>query len=227
MSFQKSEVLFGEDDFKKLKDKKVLVVGVGGVGGYVCEMLARSGIGEIGLIDFDIVEKTNINRQIIALNSTIGQKKVDVMKQRLKDINPEIIVNACAEKITKNNLTEFDITNYNYVVDAIDSRHDKVELICYCHENNVNIVSAMGTGNKTLIPSYEVVDIFSTCYDPFAKAVRKKLKRLKTVSKLDVVYSSQPIIKKQESHAGSVVYHPAMCACVISAFVIDKLIKEN
>lgn len=226
MNLSRCEVAFGKNNIDILKNKSVMVVGVGGVGGYVAEMLARTGVGKLGLVDFDNVEPSNLNRQIIATVSNLGKNKADAMSQRLLDINPNLKICVFKTRLTKENLTSFCLKDYDYVVDAIDIVENKVDLIEFCHNNNINIVSAMGAGNKTDIPQYVVADIYKTEYDKLAKIMRKKLKE-KNIAKHTVVFSRQQPQVNNENVIGSVVYHPAMCACTISAFVINELIKQH
>ena len=167
--------LIGQDGLEKLIGKSVLIVGIGGVGGYVAEMLARCGIGRVGIMDFDVVDISNINRQIIALNSNIGECKTDVMKARILDINPDCEVVAINSRFNADSATVLD-GGWNYVVDAIDSFEDKVVLICLAKERGLNIVSAMGAGNRIKPCTFEITDIYKTSYDALAKKLRKTLR---------------------------------------------------
>lgn len=221
--FTKTEQLIGSTSLKKLKMSHVAVFGVGGVGGYVCEMLVRAGVGEITIIDADKVDITNINRQIIALSSTVGQFKVEVLKQRLLDINPTLKINAVVNRVSAENVQEMLNNNFDYVVDAIDNVTDKISLITTALNLNLPIVSAMGAGNRTDIPQFEVADIFATYNDGLAKIMRKKLKEHGVV-KHNVVFTKNAPQKNQES-VGSISYYPSMCGCVLAAFVINELLK--
>lgn len=222
--FERTERIFGKENIEKLLLKKVIIFGVGGVGGYVAEMLARTGIGHITLVDFDIVSKSNINRQIVALQSTIGQNKVDVMKQRILDINPTCNINIINGKLVKENIDEFNLRNYDYVADCIDMVESKVALIKYCYENNIDCLSAMGAGNKCEIPHFVIKDIFNTSYDGLAKVLRKKL-REENVKNHNVVICEQESLNCNP--IGSVVYYPAMCGCVLSAKIVKDLLNQN
>lgn len=226
MDLSRCEIAFGKENVALLKEKSVMIIGVGGVGGYVAEMLTRTGLGKIGLVDYDTIEKSNLNRQIMATSSNLGRMKVDVMKERLLDINPNLIICEFKNKLSKENLTTFNLQDYDYVVDAIDTIDNKVNLIEFCHLHNINIVSAMGAGNKTCIPQYVVSDIYKTEYDKLSKVIRKRLKE-KNITKHIVVFSKQQTQTNDNSVVGSVVYHPAMCACVISAFVINEIIRKE
>ena len=219
----RTELLIGKENLAKLLNSHIAVFGVGGVGGYVAEMLVRAGVGEITIVDFDKVDVTNINRQIIALNSTIGLNKVDVMKSRLLDINPNLKINVINEKYTPNNREMFFTKSYDYVVDAIDMVTSKVDLIKYCHDNNINIVSAMGAGNRYSVPEFKITDIFKTYNDGLAKVMRKKLKD-EGINSHTVVFTDN-IATASGDTIGSISYYPAMCGCVLSGYVINQLIK--
>lgn len=290
---QRTKLLIGKRGVEKLANSNVCVVGVGGVGGYVAILLARAGVGNITLVDSDVVDTTNINRQVVANISTVGMTKVDVMKQKILQINPNCNVTTfkirfsaeTAPQILMPNLaqrqqslhslqalhplhktkpqnldTSFASTtatsqsHFDYVVDCIDSVADKVELICFCKQHSIPIISAMGAGNRIEIPHFDVMDIFKTQNDGLAKAMRKHL-RERDVSNLDVVCSSQKSQKPQisseiksgelKSHEnsninnlkqdnltcenltktiGSISYQPAMCGCVLAGFVVNKLL---
>ena len=220
----RTKILIGEAGLKTLEKSSVAVIGVGGVGGYVATSLARCGIGNLTIIDFDTIDETNINRQVVANAKTVGKVKVDVLKEMLLSINPKINVEAIQKRISKDNLTDILSSKFDYVVDCIDSVADKVELICFCKQNGLNIISAMGAGNRVDIPNFQVVDVYKTCNDGLAKVMRKKL-RERGVDALDVVTSSQMPLKHEQSEVGSIAYQPAMCGMVVSAFVVNKLLK--
>jgi len=222
---EKTKILIGGAEMQALNNSKVCVVGVGGVGGFVAEMLARTGIGNISLIDFDIIEPSNINRQIVALNSTIGKFKVDVMKNRILDINPNCKVQTFKSKITANNIKTFDLMQFDFIVDAIDNITDKISLICYCKENNIKIVSSMGTGNRKGQSNYHIDDIFKTSNDGLAKILRKKLKE-KDITSLDVAICTEKVDAKLREPA-SIIWHPANSACILSSFVVNNLIGRK
>lgn len=224
MSFlDRTELLIGTEKLKQLKDSKVIVFGLGGVGGYVAEMLVRSGVGSITIVDFDTVDCTNINRQIIALHSTMGCPKTDVFKVRLMDINPDLKLTTLNTKVCKENVAEFNLTQYDYVIDAIDIVTDKIELIKECHRLNVKSISAMGAGNRYSVPEFKCCDIFKTHNDGLAKILRKRLKE-EGVTHHQVVFTSQDSISNGRV-VGSIAYYPAMCGCVIASVVINDLIK--
>ena len=223
MSFlDRTKILIGDEGIQKLSNSKVILFGCGGVGGYVAEMLVRSGIGDITIVDFDKIDETNINRQIIALHSNIGQNKVDVLKCRMLDINANCNVTALNVRYTK----ESTLLNqdYDFVIDAIDSVEDKVALICNAHQNNLNIVSAMGAGNRCDIPEFKISDIDKTYNDGLAKVIRKKL-RDQGITKHKVVFTSS--LKQVSSNkVGSISYYPAMCGCTIASYVINELLNK-
>lgn len=224
MSFtERTEILIGKLGIEKLQSSNVAVFGVGGVGGYTCEMLVRAGIGEITIIDFDTVAMSNINRQIIALTSTVGKLKVDVFKNRLLDINPNLRVNVFPIKFCEDNIDLVFSKHYDYVVDAIDDLDNKILLIKTCHDKNIEIVSAMGAGNRCDIPVFEVADVYKTYNDGLAKLIRKRLRSV-GVEKHNVVFTKS--VSQPKSHiVGSISYYPSMCGCTLSAFVINELLK--
>lgn len=227
--FKRTELLIGAENLQKLSQKKVIVFGVGGVGGYVCESLARSGIENITIVDFDKVSETNINRQIIALSSTINQFKVDVMKKRILDINPNCKVNIFKEKYCEENNDVFSLSNYDYVADCIDSVKDKINLIKTCKSQNINIISAMGAGNKFGIPNFVVKDLFKTTDDKLAKKLRKELRG--HINSLEVVCAensddlSAMHSSLHSTEIGSIMFFPAMCGMVMGAKIIKTLVN--
>jgi len=220
----RTKILLGENGLTKLSNSHVAIAGIGGVGGYVCLMLARAGVGKLTLIDFDVVDETNINRQIVATTKTVGNFKTEVMRSIIEEINPDCRVVVKTERISKETLDLLLNDKYDYVVDAIDSVMDKVELICHCKSKNVSIVSAMGAGNRIGIPNFKVVDIYKTFNDGLAKVMRKNL-RLRQIQSLDVVTCYEIATKTGESVVGSISYYPAMCGCVLAAFVVNKIIQ--
>lgn len=219
----RTKILIGEENLKKLQNSHVAVIGIGGVGGYVCMMLARAGVGNLTLVDFDIVAESNINRQIVANVNTIGEHKTMIMERMIREINPNCLVKTFEDRFCKDNMSEILSGDFDYVVDAIDCVTDKIELICYCKEHNINIVSAMGAGNRKGIPSFKVTDIYKTSNDGLAKIIRKKL-RERCVDGLEVVTSEEKAEKTGETTIGSISYYPAMCGCVLGAYIINKLI---
>lgn len=193
--FARLEMLIGENGIQKLKEAAVAVFGIGGVGSFSAETLARSAIGKIILVDFDIISESNINRQIHSFKSTIGLNKADVMEKRIKDINPECEIIKEIKLLKRENIKEFfELHKPDFVIDAIDMVKAKAELIEYCWENNINIISSMGFGNKMFPEMIEICDIYDTQTCPLARTLRKLLKK-KGIKKLPVVFSREtPII---------------------------------
>ena len=198
--FSRTELLLGKDAMDRLGTARVAVFGIGGVGGYTAEALARSGVGVIDLIDDDKVCLTNINRQIIATRKTIGRYKVDVMKERILEINPDAIVNTHQCFYSAETADQFDFSEYSYIVDAIDTVSAKIELVLRAQEKDTPIISCMGAGNKLDPTMFEVSDINKTSVCPLAKVMRKELKK-RGVLKLKVVYSKELVRKPQEDMA--------------------------
>lgn len=234
--FSRTELLFGEDKLNILKKSRVAIFGVGGVGGYVAEALARSGVGVIDLVDNDVVSLTNINRQIIALHSTIGMPKVEVMAKRIRDINPQAVVNVHNCFYTPETSGDFDFSNYDYVVDAIDTVAGKIELVMQAKSSKTPIICSMGAGNKIDPTAFEVADIYKTSVCPLARVMRYELKK-RGVKKLKVVYSKEiPVtpFKNEEtedssrrSTPGSVAFVPSVAGLVIASEVINDLIGKE
>lgn len=198
--FSRTELLLGKEAMEKLKNSRVAVFGIGGVGGYTVEALARSGVGSFDLIDDDKVCLTNINRQIIATRKTVGKYKVEVMRERILEINPKAEVRTHQCFFTPETADQFDFSEYSYVVDAVDTVSAKIELVLRCQEKNIPIISCMGAGNKLDPTRFEVTDIYKTSVCPLAKVMRKELKT-RGIKKLKVVYSKEPAIKPLEDMA--------------------------
>lgn len=229
--FSRTEMLLGKENVEKLKNKKVIVFGIGGVGGYVCEALARTGVGKIDLVDNDTVSKSNINRQIIALHSTVGRYKTEVMKERMLDINPEIQVDTFNVFYTPETSNQFDFSCYDYVVDAIDTVSGKIELVLQAQKAGTNVISSMGTGNKLNPCGFKVSDIYKTSVCPLARVMRTELKK-RNVKKLKVVYSEETPISHSDPTKENGRYIPASCAftpsvagLIIASEIIKDLIK--
>ena len=221
MWLDRTKSMLGEDGIKKLQNASVTIVGVGGVGGEVAVLLARAGVGRLRLIDFDVVDETNINRQAVAYTNTVGKKKTDVLAEIIKKINPNCLVEAIPKRLTKENVGE--LLGDSFVVDAIDSVQDKVELIDYATKNNLQIISAMGAGNRFDFPYFKVVDIYKTSNDGLAKVLRKKLKE-RGVKKLQVVAPES--VAQKISPVGSISYYPVACATVVSAYVVNQILAN-
>lgn len=188
--FSRTELLYGKEAMNRLANARVAVFGIGGVGGYTVEALARSGVGALDLIDDDKVCLTNINRQIIATGKTVGKYKVDVAEERMLDINPDIKIKTYKTFYSPQNSSEFDFTQYDYIVDAIDSVTGKIELVLRADECNTPIISSMGAGNKINPSAFEVADIYSTSVCPLARVMRSELRK-RGIKKLKVVYSKE------------------------------------
>ncbi len=222
--FDRTKLLLGEESLEQLNQKRVAVFGVGGVGGFTVEALARSGVGTLDLIDKDTVDETNINRQIIALQSTVGQPKVEVARNRCLDINPEMTVNIHQVFYLPETANQFDFKEYDYVVDAIDTVTGKLQLIEAAKKANVPIISSMGAGNKLNPTEFEVADISETSVCPLAKVMRKEL-RDRGIDHLKVVYSKEPPIKVNQQTPGSIAFVPSVVGLIIASEVIKDLIK--
>lgn len=223
--FRRTIALIGDELFKLLQTKKVLVFGLGGVGGYVCEMLVRSGIKNIGICDFDVVSLSNKNRQIIALDSTIGFYKTDVMEKRLKDINSEVIINKYNFKIDENSINKIE-TDYDYYIDCIDDVKAKIMIILKAVNNNIKIISSMGTGNKLDPTKFKIDLIKNTKVCPLAKVMRKKLKDL-GITDVVVLYSEEETIVKKISIIPSIAFCPSTAGILIARWVILDIIGGN
>lgn len=222
--FSRTAQLLGNENVEKLFDKHVIVFGVGGVGGYVVEALVRSGVGKISIVDNDVVNESNINRQIIAFHSTIGMQKVEVLKNRILDINPECQVFVYNQFFLPENSNDFDFSIYDYVVDAVDTVTAKIEIIKKSKESNVPVISSMGTGNKLNPVGFKVSDISKTKVCPLARVMRNELKK-RGISKVKCVYSEEnPVI--QTKTPVSVAFVPPVAGLLIASEVIEDLIKD-
>ncbi len=229
--FSRFELLVGEDNIQKLNQSHVIVFGVGGVGGYVVEALVRSGIGHITIVDNDVVSLSNLNRQIIATQETIGQKKVDVMKKRILSIHPECDVTTLDMFYLPETADQIDLSQYDYVVDAIDTITSKIELAVRC-DQKIPLISSMGTGNKMNPALLQVSDIYKTSVCPLAKVMRRELKK-RRVKHLKVVYSQElpmkPFASDEITHKrtipGSTAFVPSSAGLLIASEVVKDLLK--
>ena len=217
--------LISANDLNKLHSKHILIIGVGGVGGYTLETLARIGIENFTIVDNDTIDISNINRQIIALNSNIGKYKVDEFKKRLLDINPHINITVSKEFITKDNIDYLFNNNYDFIVDACDTVTTKVLLIKYAKLNNIPIISSMGTGNRFDPTKLEITDIYKTNNDPLAKIMRKLLKE-ENIKHQDIVYSKELPIKISSRTPGSTSLVPSVAGIYISYYIVNKILKD-
>lgn len=229
---KRTALLIGEDGIKKLKSSHVAVFGVGGVGGYVAEALARSGVGEITLVDNDLVKESNINRQIIALADTLGKYKVDVMKERILKINENIRVNIIKCFYLPDEENDIDFSSFSYIVDAIDTVTAKIGLVMEGEKREIPVISSMGTGNKLNPSLFKVSDIYKTKVCPLARVMRYELKK-RGVKKLKVVYSEEEPIKaniKEEGEVknspGSSAFCPPVAGLIIASEVVSDIIKR-
>lgn len=226
LRFSRLEKLIGEDKLTSLSKKSVLILGVGGVGGYVAESLARSGIGTLILVDFDTIDESNINRQIIALDSTIGLKKVDVLEKRIKEINNDINVIKIDKFIDSENYTLLFDYDIDYFVDACDTVSTKKSVIKYCLDNDINFITSMGTGNKFDPSKLEIVDIRKTVNDPLARIIRKFVKDLKTNKKVMVCTSSELPIKTGDRTPGSTAFVPSSAGLLIGSYIVRQFLEK-
>ena len=248
--FSRTELLLGKEAMDKLKNSRVAVFGIGGVGGYVCEALVRSGVGAFDLIDDDKVCLTNLNRQIIATRKTVGKYKVDVMKERMLEINPDVNVRIHKCFFLPENADEFPFDEYDYVVDAVDTVTAKIELVMKSQAMNVPIISSMGAGNKLDASAFKVADIYKTQMCPLAKVMRRELKK-RHVKKLKVVYSEEKPTRPIEDMAiscrnhcicppgaehkcterrdipGSVAFVPSVVGLIIAGEVVKDLVQNK
>ena len=224
--YTRTSALLGEDAVNKLKTCRVAVFGVGGVGSYTVEALARAGVGQIDIIDNDIFSITNINRQLYATHKTLGEYKVDVAKDRILDINPDCIVKAHKLFYLPENSEQFDLSVYDYIVDAIDTVAAKVELAVNAQKTDTPIISSMGAGNKLCPEKFEITDIYKTSVCPLAKVMRARLKKA-GVKKLKVVYSKEEPTKNQLNIIGSVPFVPSVAGLIIAGEVIKDLINKK
>ena len=244
--FSRTELLLGKDGMERLKNARVAVFGIGGVGGYTVEALARSGVGTLDLIDDDKVCLTNLNRQIIATRKTVGKYKVDVAKERILEINPDAVVHTYKMFYMPDTADQFDFSQYDYVVDAIDTVTGKIELVMQAQKSNTPIISCMGAGNKMDASAFEVADIYKTKVCPLAKVMRRELKK-RGVKKLKVVYSEEQPTRPIEDMAiscrtncicppgaehkcterrdipGSVAFVPSVAGLIIAGEVVKDL----
>ena len=236
--FSRTELVLGKENVEKLKKAKVAIFGIGGVGSFVAEGLARAGIGNFILVDNDTVSLTNINRQLIATHKTIGQNKVDIMKERILDINPEAKVETYKTFYMPDSDEKILDKSIDYVVDAIDTVTAKIELVMRANQLNIPIISSMGTGNKLDPTRFKVTDIYKTTVCPLAKVMRKELRK-RGVKKLKVLYSTEEPIKTEEVMAeiekgnikkqvpGSISFVPSVAGLIIAGEVIKDILKRE
>ena len=235
-AFSRTEMLLGAAAMDKLKNARVAVFGVGGVGGYAVEALARSGVGALDLIDDDAVAPSNLNRQIIALQSTVGKPKVEVAAARIADINPDCIVRTYRTFYTPDTAGQFDFSLYDYVIDAIDTVTGKIALVMQAQAAGTPIISSMGAGNKLDPLAFEVADIYKTSVCPLARVMRRELKK-RGVKRLKVVYSreealtpegeiEQDAVHKKRATPGSVAFVPAVAGLILAGEVVKDIVNN-
>ena len=231
---QRTELLFGAEKMKRLHDAHVLVVGTGGVGAYAAEMICRAGVGRLTLVDADEVQITNLNRQLPAMHSTLGQPKVKILADRFRDINPELQVEARAAYLTEEDIPQLlDSEKFSFIVDAIDTITPKCTLISEAWERHIPIVSSMGAGAKHDLSKIQFADLWDTYHCGLSKAVRKRLQKMGPKRKLPVVFSTEQADtnaillvdneKNKKSTAGTVSYMPAVFGCYLAQYVIEHL----
>lgn len=224
----RTEMLIGLDNIEKLKRSHILVFGLGGVGGALCEALCRSGIGEITIVDRDKVDKTNINRQIIATQNTINMDKTEAMSKRLKSINPDIKINQLKLNLDKETINDFQFSKYDYVADAIDTVSSKILLAELSYKNNFKLISAMGAGNRLDPSKLKITDIYKTNTCPLARVMRRELRK-RQVKKLTVVCSSEEPLKpkfklEKESAPGSISFVPPVSGMLMASYIVREII---
>ena len=248
--FSRTQLIYGEDNMKRFENARVAIFGIGGVGGYAVEALARSGVGALDLIDDDRICLTNLNRQILAVRSTVGQYKVDVAEQRIRNINPACIVRTYKTFYMPDTKDEFDFTQYDYIVDAIDTVKGKLELVMNANAAGTPIISSMGAGNKVNAAAFEVADIYKTSVCPLARVMRYECRK-RGIKKLKVVYSKEKPIRPLEDMSiscrkhcicppgtarkctqrrdipGSTAFVPSVVGLIIAGEVINDLTDTN
>ena len=232
--FERQTLLLGESAMEKLKKAKVALFGVGGVGSYAAEALARSGVGSITLVDNDVVSLSNINRQLCALHSTVGKYKVEVVKERLLDINPELCVNTRCEFVLPDNIKSFELYDYDYVIDAIDTVSGKLAIIEECNKHSTPIISCMGTGNKQDPTALCVTDITKTTTCPLARVMRRELKK-RGIAHLRVVYSTEEAMTPLERIMtegnkvvpGSLAFVPSVAGLIAAGEAVKQIIAKE
>ena len=219
--FDRIEKILSKENINKIKNLNIIIIGIGGVGGYALESLVRMGVLNITIVDSDIIDISNLNRQIISLHSNIGQNKVDIALKRSLDINPSINIKTINKFVL--NVEELDLSNYDFVIDACDTVTTKIGLIKYCKNNNINIISCMGTGNRVDPTKLVITDIYKTNYDPLAKTVRSLLRK-ENIKKLDVIASNEIPIKTDRT-PGSTPLVPSVAGIYMAYYVINKTIN--
>lgn len=227
MYWDRLELLVGQKSFSNIKNTTVLIIGAGGVGGYAIESLARSSVQKIIMVDPDIIDITNINRQLIATTKTIGRNKVDVWEERIHEINPECQIIKLKEFITKENIDILFQYHPDYIIDACDTVETKKEIIRKCIKYHVKLISSMGTGNKLDPTKLKIMDIRKTSYDPIAKIIRKMIKEEKINQKIMVVCSDEKGLQKNIQKIPSNSFVPATAGLLCTSYIINDIIKQG
>ena len=220
------ELITNEETIRKIKEKNILLIGLGGVGGYAFETLVRSGIENITIVDGDTFEESNLNRQVLSLVSTIYKNKTDVAESRAKEINPNVKIKKITKILTKENIYEINFKKYDYVIDACDTMEIKKELIKITTRNNIKFISSMGTGNKFHPELLEITTLDKTEYDPIAKILRKYVKEEKINKKIQVVASKEKPIKTNSKTIGSNAFVPGVAGMLLTSYVINDIVGE-
>ena len=227
LEFSRTERLIGTENLEKLKNNNIIIFGLGGVGSYVAEALARCGIGKMTVVDKDTVDITNINRQLYALHSTVGKNKADVAKTRILDINPECEVTSIVKMYLPENADEFELAKYDYIVDAIDNVTAKIDLAIKSQELGIPMIASMGTGNKLDPTAFKITDIYKTDTCPLCRVIRRELKA-RGVKKLKVLYSTEIPKNDGERTPASISFVPSTAGLIIAGCVVEELLKvEN
>lgn len=224
--FSRQARIIGEEKMNVLKNSSVIVFGLGGVGGAAAEALVRGGIGKIAIVDKDVVDITNLNRQIIATEETVGMKKTDAAEKRFLSINPDLIVEKFDIFYLPETADEINLSDYDFIIDAIDNVTAKIELIVRAEKQGVPIISSMGTGNKLSPEMLEIADVYKTSVCPLARVMRRELKN-RGVKKLKVIYSKEEPIKTDSSVPGSISFTPPVAGYLAASYVIKKLIENK
>ena len=224
MELERLEHQIGKENIEKIKSKTILIIGLGGVGGYALESLIRSGVENIIIVDGDVIEESNLNRQLIALHSTIGLKKVDAFEQRILDINPNVKIKKIDKFITEDNISLLFENNIDYIVDACDTISTKIAIIRECIKRKIIFISCMGMGRKVDITKLQIMDIRKTSYDPIAKIIRKFVRDEKIIEKIPVVSSTEQPLEEKNGIISSNSFVPTIAGLMCSNYIINKII---
>jgi len=225
MIFDRLKLITKEEGLQKLQNSTVLVLGLGGVGGHACEALARSGVGTLIIVDKDVVDETNINRQLVALHSTIGLPKTNVMKQRILDINPNCIVHSYYTFYNQESKEEILAHSIDFICDCIDTITFKIDIIKESITRKIPIISSMGAGNKIHPETFEIGFLHKTTYDPIAKVIRTKLRKEHIEAKIPVVYSKEVPIETNTTVIGSTAFNPSVAGLLMAGYIVRQLIE--